>query len=255
MTIKTPKQLQALGIFLITYALLAFFFYLFAPLDQLLPTGSVSSVPITLPKWVLGLANAGIILVLYGVLGLAGYWFATKVGLPKVYREDARWRDWFTLPLLYGLALGAVVVGIDRFFASISPKIDFPHPAFPYSLIAAVTAAIGEEILFRFFILGWWAFLLNLIMRRWGANRLALWVANVLAALAFAAGHLPAAMLLFDVSSPAQIPTTVILEIFLLNGILGLAAGEQYIQNGLVAAIGVHFWADIVWHVIWPHII
>ena len=30
------------------------------------------------------------------------------------------------------------------------------------------------------------------------------------------------------------------------------AAGERYMKDGLVAAAGVHFWADIIWHVVWP---
>jgi len=33
---------------------------------------------------------------------------------------------------------------------------------------------------------------------------------------------------------------------------VALVAGERCRRDGLVAAMGVHFWADIVWHVIWP---
>ena len=39
-------------------------------------------------------------------------------------------------------------------------------------------------------------------------------------------------------------------ELIVLNGILGLLAGESFARDGLVAAAGVHFWADVVWHVI-----
>jgi len=38
----------------------------------------------------------------------------------------------------------------------------------------------------------------------------------------------------------------------LLNSIVSLVAGERYMRNGLVAVMGIHFWTDIVWHVIWP---
>jgi hypothetical protein len=31
-----------------------------------------------------------------------------------------------------------------------------------------------------------------------------------------------------------------------------IAAGERYMKDGLIAAAGVHFWADIAWHVIYP---
>jgi hypothetical protein len=59
-------------------------------------------------------------------------------------------------------------------------------------------------------------------------------------------------MLIVGVETPAGLPPLVLAEIFLLNGVLGLVAGERYIKDGLLAAAGVHFWADIVWHVLWP---
>ena len=59
-------------------------------------------------------------------------------------------------------------------------------------------------------------------------------------------------MMLTDVATPDQIPTLVLIEMFLLNGLLGMVAGERFMKDGLVAAIGVHFWADIVWHVLAP---
>jgi hypothetical protein len=40
-------------------------------------------------------------------------------------------------------------------------------------------------------------------------------------------------------------------EILLLNGVVGLVAGDQYMKEGLIAAAGVHFWTDIFWHVLW----
>ena len=252
MATSTRRQLTALGILLVAYASLAFVYYLSVPLDQFLPNQSLPPEAITLPRWVLGLANAGLILVVYGLIGLAGYWFATRVGLPRVYREDASWPDWFASPLLYGLLLGVVLVVADRFFASVQDGTQFPHPAFPFSLIASATAAIGEEILYRFFVMGLWAFLLGLILRRCGAAGVAVWIANVLAALAFAAGHLPGAMFILDVANPVDLPIPLLIELFLLNGIVGFVAGVQYLRTGLVAAIGVHFWTDVVWHAVWP---
>ena len=46
-----------------------------------------------------------------------------------------------------------------------------------------------------------------------------------------------------------------LVELFLLNSIVSLIAGERYMRDGLVAAIGVHFWVDIIWHVIWPLVV
>ncbi|MGE5138977.1 MAG: type II CAAX prenyl endopeptidase Rce1 family protein, partial [Rudaea sp.] len=191
-------------------------------------------------------------LVLYGLLGLVGFGLAHLLGLPPMFREKAGWRAWFWQPLVIGLALGVILVVLDRLFAFAGGTQGFSHPQFPLSILASGTAGIGEEILFRLFVLSLWAWLADLVLRRWQARNAALWIGNVVAALAFAAAHLPAAMGLGGVSDPLQLPPLVLVELFLLNGIIGLVCGQRSWKNGLVAAIGIHFWADIVWHVVWP---
>jgi hypothetical protein len=250
--VNTRKQLLVLGTLLLADALLAFVYYITTPLETLSAGQPVSPVVAAVPRWQLGLANAAIIVVLYGILGLVGLWFARRLGLPGVWRENARWRDWLWRPLPIGVALGVVFVVLDRVFASAGQWPGFEHPPFPASLFASATAGIGEEIIFRMFVLGLWAFLFNLVLRRWSATGVALWIGNVLAALAFGASHLPSQMILLNVKSPAQLPPLMLGELFLLNGIMGIAAGIYYRRDGLVAASGIHFWADVVWHVIFP---
>ena len=247
------KQLAILAVLVGIYAMLAFLTYAIFPVEQLAPAqAGVPSATANIPPWLLGLANAGIIIVLYGLLGLAGYWFAKKLGLPGVFRQGASWKEWLWQPLFIGLVLGLLVVLVDRGFAALGDWQGFPHPPFPFSIVASATAGIGEEILFRSFVLGLWAFLLNLVFRRWGMTGVALWIANFIAVLAFGAGHLPGVMVMLGVSSLASISPLVLGELFLLNGVVGLVAGERYLKQGLVAAVGVHFWTDIVWHVVWP---
>jgi membrane protease YdiL (CAAX protease family) len=247
------KQLIALGLLLAFYALLAFMAYLLTPLDQLAAPGqTVPAATGSMPRWQLAAIGAAFVLVVYGLLGLAGVWFARKLELPMMYRPGAGWRVWLLGPMVIGLLLGVVLVIMDQAFARASATSGFPHPAFPLSVIASAAAGIGEEVLFRGFVMGLWAFLFNLALRRWRGRMAALWIGNVLAALAVSASHIPAAMLLLKVASPAAIPALAMTELFLLNGSLGLVAGERYMRNGLVAAMGVHFWADVIWHVIWP---
>jgi hypothetical protein len=190
--------------------------------------------------------------VVYGLLGLAGFWLARKLDLPGIYRPEAGWRAWVLTPLVIGAIAGVAIVAVDRLFASLGDWGGFDHPAFPFSLVASATAGVGEEILYRLFLMSVWAFLLNLVLRRWDATRVALWAANLVAALVFAAAHLPAAMLLVGASTPGDLPPLMLAELFLLNGLLGLVAGERFMKEGLVTAVGVHFWADVVWHVAWP---
>ena len=96
---NTRKQLMALGTFMVIYAILALVTYLFIPFEQLTTPG-MPTPTITIPRWQLGLANAGIILVIYGLVGLAGNWFARQLKIPQTYRQDAGWKDWFIWPLI-----------------------------------------------------------------------------------------------------------------------------------------------------------
>ena len=41
-------------------------------------------------------------------------------------------------------------------------------------------------------------------------------------------------------------------EVIVLSGIVGIVAGRQYVKEGLIAAVGIHFWTDVVWHILWP---
>src|SRR3989337_2148164 len=195
--------------------MLAFLTYAIFPVEQLAPAqAGVPSATANIPPWLLGLANAGIIIALYGLLGLAGHWFAKKLGLPGIFREGAGWKEWLWRPLFIGLALGLLVVLVDRGFAALGDWQGFPHPSFPFSIVASATAGIGEEILFRSFVLGLWAFLLNLVLRRRGMTGVARGSAHVIAALAVGAGHLPGVMVMLGVSSLNAFPPLALGELF-----------------------------------------
>ena len=96
-----------------------------------------------------------------------------------------------------------------------------------------------------------WGLLLNWLFGRFNRRSLVLWVANVIAALAFGAGHLGTLLFLTGASSPAELNPILLAEVFILNGLIGLVAGERYKKDGLIAAAGVHFWTDVVFHVLW----
>jgi membrane protease YdiL (CAAX protease family) len=247
------KQLPILLAGVAIYALIAVASYLFF-FEQMTQGAPIPETASATPQWLMGLGVGGFVLVIYGLLGSIGLWFAKKLSLPGVFSDSGKWRGWIVTPLIYGVVIGIFLAIVDQLASASGLAPHFPHPDFPFSILASMSAGIGEEILFRGFVFGLWAFLLNLVLKRWNKTTIALWIANILAALAFGASHFPAAFVLFGVTSPAEIPPFVIGEIFLLNGVLGLAAGERYMKDGLIAAVGVHFWADIVWHVIWPFI-
>ena len=244
------RQYTVFFVLLLAHALSAFATYAFF-MDELVAFIGIPMPDMGISAAVLGLVNAGIVLVVYGLLGLAGYWFARKLGLPGIYSEDGNWRRWVLIPLGLGFACGLALIAGDLLFAPINGFGRFPHPEFPVSILASLSAGVGEEIAFRGFVFGLWGFLLNWIFKRFNGRTAALWTANIIAALAFGAGHLGTVMYLTGAASPAEIPPVLLAEVFLLNGVVGIIAGERYMKDGLVAASGVHFWTDIFWHVLW----
>lgn len=244
------KQLTVFLVLLLIYALCGFATYAFFT-AELSATAGLPMPDLGVSNTVVGLASAGIILVGYGILGLAGYWFARKLDLPGIFSEDGNWRRWFLIPLGLGLVGGVLVVILDVVFAPINGYGRIVHPGFPLSIIASLSAGIGEEILFRGFVFGLWGLLLNWLFKRFHGRTLALWIANVIAALAFGAGHFGTIMVLTGASSLAELSPVLLLELILINGVIGLIAGQRYMKDGLVAAVGVHFWTDMVFHVLW----
>jgi membrane protease YdiL (CAAX protease family) len=245
------KQFTVFFILLVIYALCAFLSYTFF-IDQLTASVSTPIPKSNIPPVILGLANAGIVVVLYSLFGLGGYWFASKLGLPGIFSEDGNWQRWFFIPLLLGLVCGGLLVASDVLFAPINGFGRLPHPGFPVSILASLgQGGIGEEILFRGFVFGLWALLLNWLFKRFHGRTAALWIANVIAALMFGATHFASVLILTGASSLADLSPALIVEVFLINGIIGIVAGQRYMKDGLVAASGVHFWADMVWHVTW----
>jgi membrane protease YdiL (CAAX protease family) len=243
-------QLTVLSILVGIYALSAFLTYAFYA-DELAAAAGISLPDLGVSNAVLGLANAGIVLVVYGLLGLAGYWFARVLTLPGIYRQGGDWRGWFFIPLVLGFACGALLVIGDLLFAPYNGFGRMPHPGFPVSILVSLSAGIGEEIVFRGFVFGLWGLVLTWLVKRVNGRAAALWTANLIAALIFGASHFLTIMGLTGAASLAELSPVLMVEILLLNGVVGLVAGHRYMKDGLVAAVGVHFWTDMVFHVAW----
>ena len=203
------------------------------------------------PKWVLALVNAAIAVFLYGGLGYLGYFLSQKLGFADVWSPDVTNRQRFLHPALIGMGLGIFFIVVDTFLSRFHNLGALPHPAFPLSILASATAGIGEEIIFRLFFVSFWTWLIGRILLRGKGQGTVFWLVAVLSALAFAFGHLPAAMFLFEFTSLSDIPPAFLLEIIMLNGVLSVFAAGYLRKYGFLAPVGIHFWTDIVWHVVW----
>ncbi len=209
------------------------------------------ATPLPAPLPVLALANAGIILVVYGALGFVGLVLARKLGLPEIWDRSLTNRQRFVLPALGGAALGLVLIAADIILAPVNGFGRFSHPPFPTSIVASITAAIGEELIFRLFFISFWTWLVSHIILRGRGQDAVYWIVAVFSAIAFGLGHMPSLMYLNGWSSLAQIPPVLLGEVIALNGLLALAAAFAFKRIGFLGPIGIHFWNDVVWHVLW----
>jgi hypothetical protein len=58
-------------------------------------------------------------------------------------------------------------------------------------------------------------------------------------------------MALFGWKTIGEIPPALMSEIILLNGVVSIFAAYYFRKFGFLAPVGIHFWTDVVWHVVW----
>ena len=221
----------------------------FLPQGPFLPTLPEQELPASKP--VLALVNAVIMLVLYGGLGFLGLKLSQKLGFTDLWDSKISNKQRFLIPALVGIAIGVFFILVDVILSQFHTLGSFPHPPFPTSLVTSAAAAIGEELIFRLFFISFWVWLISYVIlkKRW-QNQI-FWIIAIFSALAFALGHIPSVMILFGLNTVNEIPLAIMSEIILLNGVLSLFAAYYFRKFGFLAAVGIHFWADVVWHVVW----
>jgi len=233
---------------IVTLAILAAL-NVFLPQGSFLPTLPQQELPA--PKPVLALVNVCIVLILYGGLGFVGLKLSRRLGFPDIWDPKISNKQRFLIPALIGSGIGMLLILADTILSRFHTLGPLPHPPFPTSLVASAAAGIGEELIFRLFFLSFGVWLISYVIlkKRW-QNQI-FWIIAIFSALAFALAHIPSAMLLFGFNSVNEIPLAFMGEIILLNGVVSLFAAYYFRKFGFLAAVGIHFWTNVVWHVIW----
>ena len=202
-------------------------------------------------KPVLALVNAGIALILYGGLGFLGLKLSQKLGFVNIWDSKISNKQRFLVPAIVGVGIGVFFILADAILSQFHTLGALPHPPFPTSIVASATAGIGEELIFRLFFISFWVWVVSylLLKKRWQNE--VFWVVTIFSALAFSFVHIPALMILFNLKAVTEIPLVLMTEIILLNGMVSLFAAYYFRKFGFLAAVSVHFWTDVIWHVIW----
>lgn len=186
----------------------------------------------------------------YGLfLGAVGIWLARKTGLWK--DESSFTKKPLIAALIISVAGGLALILPDiLFFGHYSEAIMNSYavkPTIPYLLATVTYGAVIEEVMMRLFMMSLIAFVLHKLFCRTNElpSTVILIAANVIAALLFAAGHLPAIFQMMGLSP------VLIFRCFLLNGSFGLAFGWLYRKYGLRYAMIAHGGCHVVSKLIW----
>jgi len=194
-----------------------------------------------------------------GAMMFGGAWvglrLGEKLGLDSpiarawVYRVQHT-GDWSARTLvlagLAGFAVGMVMLGLDRLvFLRVQPEAIQRLAggiARWKGLLASFYGGIGEEVLTRLF-----AMTLLVWLIAWATGRRTapvFWAAIILAAVGFAAAHIPATAVLAPLTRP------VVARILVLNSLGGILFGWLYWRRGLEHAMVAHFCCDLALHVV-----
>ena len=182
------------------------------------------------------------------VCGFFGCLLANSLGLWKPIRFEKE-------PLLRAVGysvIGGVIFSLDKWtFGRWIPEVGASYEA-PITLNnwlgSVLYGGIVEELMLRLFFMSLLAWLIWKIFFRQAETVpvKVLVAANVVAALLFAAGHLPATFILFGELTPM-----ILLRCFLLNGSFGLLFGYLYRKFGIQYAMVSHAMFHIVSKLIW----
>lgn len=186
----------------------------------------------------------------YGlILGAIGIWLGKMAGLWKEERRITK------KPLILSLIV-SVIGGLSLilpdllFFGQYSQVIMDSYatkPTIPYLLATVTYGAVIEEVMLRLFTMSLIAVILHKLFGK-GHDKptvAVLVLSNVIAALLFAAGHLPATIVTIGTSP------MIIFRCFLLNGGFGLLFGYLYRKYGLRYAMIAHGGCHVVSKLIW----
>ncbi len=182
------------------------------------------------------------------IFGFFGYILSEKTGLMKPVKFKKK-------PVLVTIGMtlftGLILCTDLFYFRNHIPQIAEMYqgkPSFVYWMASVLYGGVIEEILLRLFMMSLIAFLAwKVFFRREATPPTGVIIAaNIVAALLFAAGHLPSTMQMFG-----EITPMILLRCFLLNGAGGLVFGYLYRKYGIQYSMMAHAGAHIVWKIIW----
>jgi hypothetical protein len=183
---------------------------------------------------------------LYAIFAtVIGYFLADRVGLVKPFKLEKSILM-KVVPII--VVLGIVFAGDYFVFGKLIPEVAADYEkgiSISYFIASLTYGGVVEEVLLRWFFMTLIAWgLVMIFARKVEKESIPVWifaVANVVAALVFAAGHLPATQMFFGTITPL-----ILLRCFLLNGGFAIVFGRYYRKYGIQYAMLAHFGLHLI---------
>ena len=191
-------------------------------------------------------AQISLYAVIFAGIGII---LSNKIGLWKKFEINKKAIiGVIVISILGGLGLSVV----DRYiFGSfINPVLHSydNKPTFEYIVSAFTYGGVFEEILMRLFLMSLFSWIIAKIFYRKEKEipTKVFAISNIITALLFAAGHIPATIKTFG-----YIDALLLFRCFLMNGAFGIAFGWLYRKYGIGYSMLAHFGAHLISKVIW----
>jgi hypothetical protein len=186
----------------------------------------------------------------YAVLIFLGMLLMKRIGLSTPILDSVTMGESASETLRRALPISLDIAFRPLLLQELGDKADAfkptAQPAVWKGFLASFYGGITEEILLRLCVMSLLAWLGSFISRtpEGKPTSAIFWIANILAAILFGLGHLPAMALIVPLT------TLVVIRTLLLNAIGGIVFGWLYQTRGLESAMIAHFSADIILHVL-----
>lgn len=178
--------------------------------------------------------------------GFVGYIITDKIGL--IQKPFAFKKKGLAMALLFGAILG-IALGVDHFTSgALYPEIQASNiVSFSVNGVMAgiFYGGIIEEVMMRLFFMSLVTLIIwKVFFRKYTKENIpqkVYVIANILACLLFAVGHIPATIGIFG-----QLDLFIVVRCFVLNGVAGYLFGELFRKYGIGYAMTAHAVAHIV---------
>ena len=180
------------------------------------------------------------------ILGIIGKIIAKKIGLwRKIEFSKRAIIDTLLISIFGGIAFILADHLIFNNFSDVIKNSYALKPTIEYIIASILYGGVIEEIMLRLFTISLLALIVQKLAKKDSMDDKSLIIANLVAAVLFAIGHLPATILTIGISP------MILIRCFVMNGGFSLMFGYLYRKHGIhcsmIAHAGVHIISKIIW--------